>query len=74
MSELSALQAKVESAAEEGGYSLEMKTKAMKARDKKVNCKTFHNAGIVVPVDANDVGYRPVPESAGLFCFLKKCC
>ncbi|GFN76618.1 histone parylation factor 1 [Plakobranchus ocellatus] len=43
--------------------SLERVTKSMKKREKKVNCPTFHEAGMVVPVDANDVGYRPVPES-----------
>jgi len=37
----------------------------MKARDKKVVCKSFHGAGIVVPVDDNEVGYRPVPETIG---------
>lgn len=37
----------------------------MKARDKKVVSKTFHGAGIVVPVDQNEVGYRPLPETPG---------
>ncbi|XP_063419341.1 histone PARylation factor 1-like isoform X2 [Mytilus trossulus] len=46
-------------------YSLDLKSKGMKDRDKKVVCKTFHGAGIVVPVDDNDVGYRPVPETPG---------
>lgn len=27
--------------------------------------KTFHGAGIVVPVDKNDVGYRELPETDG---------
>ena len=52
-------------AAKEGDYCLDVKTKAMKARDKKVNCKLFHGAGLVVPVDDNDVGYREVPETPG---------
>ncbi|XP_060080890.1 histone PARylation factor 1-like [Ylistrum balloti] len=43
-------------------YSLDMKTKSMKDRDKKVVCKTFHGAGMVVPLDENEVGYREVPE------------
>ncbi|XP_041358264.1 histone PARylation factor 1-like isoform X2 [Gigantopelta aegis] len=43
--------------------SLDLKTKNMKARDKKVVCKSFHGAGIVVPVDENDIGYREVPET-----------
>ena len=46
--------------------SLEMKTKAMKARDKLVVCKSFHGAGVVVPMDENEVGYRPVPETPGI--------
>ncbi|XP_052281625.1 histone PARylation factor 1-like isoform X2 [Dreissena polymorpha] len=45
------------------GLSLEGKSKRMKERDKKVVCKSFHKAGIVVPVDENEVGYREVPES-----------
>ncbi|KAJ8000454.1 hypothetical protein DPEC_G00180290 [Dallia pectoralis] len=53
--------------AESLGLSLEQKTKAMKLRDKKVVTKTFHGAGLVVPVDKNDVGYRELPETdAGL--------
>ncbi len=27
--------------------------------------KTFHGAGIVVPVDKNNVGYRELPETDG---------
>ena len=30
-----------------------------------MNTKTFHGAGMVVPVDENDVGYREVPETIG---------
>jgi len=37
----------------------------MKARQKLVVCPGFHRAGIVVPVDENDVGYREVPETPG---------
>lgn len=33
--------------------------------------KTFHGAGIVVPVDKNDVGYRELPETDA---DLKKIC
>lgn len=51
--------------AEERKYSLLSRTPAMKARDKLVVCKSFHGAGIVVPVDENEVGYRPVPETPG---------
>ncbi|KAJ7420074.1 hypothetical protein WISP_50156 [Willisornis vidua] len=45
------------------GYSLEQKTMKMKQRDKKVVTKAFHGAGLVVPVDKNDVGYRELPET-----------
>lgn len=31
----------------------------------QVVTKTFHGAGIVVPVDKNDVGYRELPETDG---------
>lgn len=45
-------------------YNMEKKTKEMKARRKdEIVVKTFHGAGLVVPIDANDVGYREVPES-----------
>ncbi|XP_038055223.1 histone PARylation factor 1-like [Patiria miniata] len=45
------------------GHSLESKTQGMKIREKKVVTKTFHGAGIVVPVDASGVGYRELPET-----------
>lgn len=68
---LESLEAKLRDKAETLGLSLEQKTKGMKQRDKKVVTKTFHSAGIVVPVDKNDVGYRELPETdAGL----KKIC
>jgi len=51
--------------AEKLGLSLEANSKSMKSRQKKVVCHSFHGAGLVVPVDSNDVGYRPVPESPG---------
>ncbi|XP_055958976.1 histone PARylation factor 1 [Patella vulgata] len=49
--------------AEEHGMDLDYKSQVTKNRDKKVVCKTLHGAGIVVPVDENEVGYRPVPET-----------
>ncbi|KAM8772052.1 histone PARylation factor 1 isoform 1-T1 [Acanthopagrus schlegelii] len=65
------LETRLRDRAETLGLSLEQKTKGMKQRDKKVVTKTFHGAGIVVPVDKNDVGYRELPETdAGL----KKIC
>ena len=62
---LTKLKKDITEAAKKCKYSLEGKTKAMKERDKKVVSKTFHGAGIVVPVDENDVGYRPLPETPG---------
>lgn len=54
---------KLTEAARELGYSLEQRTSKMRQRDKKVVTKTFHGAGLVVPVDKNDVGYRELPET-----------
>uniref|UniRef100_A0A8D0BT07 Histone PARylation factor 1 n=1 Tax=Salvator merianae TaxID=96440 RepID=A0A8D0BT07_SALMN len=54
---------KLSKRANELGYSLEQKTANMRKRDKKVVTKTFHGAGLVVPVDKNDVGYRELPET-----------
>lgn len=48
-----------------------LKTFALTSRLLTSNCqpqvvtKTFHGAGIVVPVDKNDVGYRELPETDG---------
>ena len=64
-SQLQSLQSKLQADAKKHGFSLESKTPEMKQRDKKVVCKTFHGAGLVVPVDANDVGYRELPETPG---------
>ncbi|XP_038126947.1 histone PARylation factor 1 [Cyprinodon tularosa] len=68
---LESLESKLRNKAEALGFSLEQKTKGMKERDKKVVTKTFHGAGIVVPVDKNDVGYRELPETDAV---LKKIC
>ncbi|XP_028833599.1 histone PARylation factor 1 [Denticeps clupeoides] len=66
-SALQSLEEELRGAAERLGLPLEQKTKAMKLRDKKVVTKTFHGAGIVVPVDKNNVGYRELSEDdAGL--------
>ena len=57
--------------AKKKNFSLDLKSKKMKDRDKKVVCKTFHGAGIVVPVDdINDIGYRPVPETPGRLAWI----
>lgn len=39
----------------------------------QVVTKAFHGAGLVVPVDKNDVGYRELPETNGkhvVYCIL----
>jgi hypothetical protein len=33
-------------------HSLQIKTPKIKAREKKINCKTFHDAGLFVKVDS----------------------
>lgn len=60
---ISDLQTKLMQWAEDKGICLKMQTPSMAARNKKVVSKTFHGAGIVVKLDANKVGYRPIPES-----------
>ena len=62
---LTELKVKVSECARGHDLSLEQKTKAMKARNKNVVARTFHGAGIVVPVDQTGVGYRPLPETTG---------
>ncbi|KAG8453835.1 hypothetical protein GDO86_000458 [Hymenochirus boettgeri] len=56
---------KLTAAAKDLGYSLEQKSAIMKKRNKKVVTKSFHSAGLVVPVDKNNVGYRELPETDG---------
>ncbi|GFW52473.1 histone PARylation factor 1 [Trichonephila clavipes] len=58
----SKIQENLQKYAKKKKYSLEISTAKTKARSKKVNSKTFNDFGIVVPV-ANDVGYRPLPDS-----------
>jgi hypothetical protein len=48
-------------------WPLQIKTAKLKARDKRVNCKTFHEAGICVEVDSRGFGYREVPETYGKY-------
>ncbi|XP_051558214.1 histone PARylation factor 1-like [Myxocyprinus asiaticus] len=68
---LDSLEEDLKQEAERLGLPLKQKTKAMKQRERKVVTKTFHGAGIVVPVDKNYVGYRELPESDAS---LKKIC
>ncbi|XP_060698789.1 histone PARylation factor 1 isoform X1 [Hemiscyllium ocellatum] len=68
---LKELETKLSTVAKKLGYSLEQKTKEMKQRDRKVATRTFHGAGLVVPIDKAGVGYRELPETDGS---LKKIC
>lgn len=52
--------AELKRAAKECGQKLDLVTSRTKARKKRVVSGTFHKAGIVVPLDANEVGYRPL--------------
>ena len=63
---LKTLQTSLVSEAKELKYNLETSTSAIKARNKKVVSKTFHKAGMVVPV-VNEVGYRPLTMTDGEF-------
>ena len=62
---LKTLQASLVSEPKKLKYNLETSTPTIKARNKKVVSKTFHKAGIVVPVDVNEVGYRPLTVTDG---------
>ena len=64
---LSDLQKALQTWAEKRGFTLEKKTAKMRARDRKAVCKCFHGVGVVVPVDENGVGHRPLPETQGLY-------
>lgn len=46
------------------GYALTAESPKLKERNKRVVTKSFHGAGLVVPVHG-DVGYRELPESDG---------
>ena len=47
-------------------------SKNYKTRNKKIVARCFNKIGVVVPVDANDVGYRPLPMTNGIISRLKK--
>ncbi|KAK8728011.1 hypothetical protein OTU49_009336 [Cherax quadricarinatus] len=59
---LQRLYKEIELFAKKKNYSLEAVTQGMKKRNKQVVAKTFHGAGIVVPLHG-DVGYREIPET-----------
>lgn len=64
-SSLKKLQSSLTAKAKELEYNLSPLTPNIKARNKKSNSKTFHKAGMVVPVDATEVGYRPLTVTDG---------
>lgn len=50
--------------AKEHSIDMEQTPDKLRARSKKVVCKTFHGAGLVVPFDKQtDIGYRPLLET-----------
>lgn len=43
-------------------------TQLVRNRNKDVVCRTFHKAGLVVPIDRKTkVGYRPLSETEGIY-------
>jgi len=60
---LTQLRVKLHTCATSHSITLDTRTSRMTKRDKAVVTKCFHGAGIVVPVDKNGVGYRPLPET-----------
>ena len=62
---LNGLNKKLTAKCNELGYCMG-ESKNFKARNKKVVGRCFNKIGIVVPVDANDVGYRPLPMTNGI--------
>nr|CAD7448672.1 unnamed protein product [Timema bartmani] len=71
---VSRLQNALQSWAKRNNFTLDVSTSQMKARERKVVAKTFHKAGIVVPVDKkSDLGYRELLEDdASLKRLLKR--
>ncbi|KAK4299087.1 hypothetical protein Pmani_028614 [Petrolisthes manimaculis] len=60
---LQRLYKEVEAFAKTKNHPLQAITEDMKKRNKNIVTKSFHGAGIVVPV-RNDVGYREIPETS----------
>lgn len=60
------LHQKLKTFAKEKNITLDKHTPRMKEREKKVQARTFHGAGIVVPFDRKtQVGYRKMATSDG---------
>jgi len=63
---VSKIQTALQSWAKDKSFLLDVYSAAMKARDKKVVTKTFHNAGLVVPFNKKtEMGYRELTETDG---------
>ena len=63
---VSKIQTALQSWAKDKSFLLDVCSAAMKARDKKVVTKTFHNAGLVVPFNKKtEMGYRELTETDG---------
>lgn len=51
----------------ENKIDLNNSTQLVRNRNKDVVCRTFHKAGLVVPIDRKTkVGYRPLSETEGI--------
>lgn len=65
---VSKVQNSLQSWAKDNNFVLDVLSAAMKARNKKVVTKTFHNAGLVVPWNKKtELGYRELIETDGEF-------
>lgn len=63
-SKIQRLQKTLQEHANENDFTLETKTQAMKARNRKTVSKTFNGLGLLVPVEKKtEVGYRELIES-----------
>jgi hypothetical protein len=63
---VSKIQNSLQSWAKDNNFVLDVLSAAMKARNKKVVTKTFHNAGLVVPWNKRtELGYRELIETDG---------
>lgn len=57
--------------AKKHNFTLEKYSKKMQERNKSTVCKTFHQAGIVVPYDEKtELGYRPLSETPSNLPFM----
>eukprot|EP00794_Sanderia_malayensis_P007211 gene7211-8019_t len=66
---------KIDDKAKRSNYNMKSQSPVIKQRGKHVVTKSFHKAGIVVPIDDNEVGYRPLNISdAALNSLLTRIC